>query len=281
MKILSKHSLVTAAVALLGAGAFGGIALNRGETVNALWFVIATVCVYIVAYRLYAGWIAAKVLMLDATRATPAERLDNGRDFVPTNRWIVFGHHFAAIAGAGPLIGPTLAAQFGYMPGLLWLLVGAVLGGCVQDMVILFCSVRRNGRSLAQMARDELGSVGGSAAITGTLMIIIILIAVLGLVIVKAMAHSAWSTFTIFATIPIALLIGVYLHILRPGRVLEGTAIGVTLLLFAVVAGGWVNASPAWRPWFHLDAITLAWFVIGYGMLAAVLPVWLLLAPRD
>lgn len=281
MKILSTRSLATAAVAILGAGALGGIALNRGETINALWFVVAAICVYIVAYRLYAGWIAARVLTLDATRATPAERLDNGRDFVPTNRWIVFGHHFAAIAGAGPLIGPTLAAQFGYLPGMLWLLVGAVLGGCVQDMVILFCSVRRNGRSLAQMARDELGPVGGSAAITGTLMIIIILIAVLGLVIVKAMAHSAWSTFTVFATIPIALLVGVYLHILRPGRVLEGTAIGVVLLLFAVIAGGWVNDSPSWQPWFHLNATTLAWFVIGYGLLAAVLPVWLLLAPRD
>ncbi|HEY3486995.1 MAG TPA: carbon starvation CstA family protein [Gammaproteobacteria bacterium] len=279
--MLTTRKITTSIIAIMGASALGGIALNRGETINALWFVVAAVCVYIVAYRLYGGWIAARVLMLDATRATPAERLDNGRDYIPTNRWIVFGHHFAAIAGAGPLIGPTLAAQFGYLPGMLWLLVGAVLGGCVQDMIILFCSVRRNGRSLAQMGRDELGPIGGTAAITGTLMIIIILIAVLGLVIVKAMAHSPWSTFTIFATIPIAMLIGFYLHILRPGRVLEATAIGVSLLLLAVIAGGWVNTNPVWHEWFNLDGKSLVWFVIGYGLLAAVLPVWLLLAPRD
>ncbi len=255
--------------------------MNRGETVNAAWFVVAAVSVYLVAYRFYAGWIATRVMALDATRATPAERLDNGRDFMPTNRWIVFGHHFAAIAGAGPLVGPTLAAQFGYLPSTLWLIVGAVLGGCVQDMLIMFCSTRRNGRGLGQMARDELGVVGGTAALVGTVTIITILIAVLGLVVVKAMAHSSWSTFTVFATIPIALLIGVYLRHLRPGRVLEATAIGVALLLLSVVAGGWLDAQPGLREMFDLDGRELAWFVIGYGFIAAILPVWLLLAPRD
>jgi len=221
------------------------------------------------------------VLALDPTRATPAERLDNGRDFMPTHRSIVFGHHFAAIAGAGPLVGPTLAAQFGYLPGTLWLLVGAVLAGCVQDMLVLFCSTRRDGRSLAHLARDELGRFGASAAMIGTLFIMIILMAVLALVVVKAMAHSAWSTATVFATIPIALIVGVYLRVLRPGRVLEATAIGVALMLLAVWAGGWVDQNPVLRGWFDLDDRTLAWFVIGYGFVAAILPVWLLLAPRD
>jgi carbon starvation protein len=189
-----------------GAAAFGGIALNRGESINALWFVVAAVCTYLIGYRFYSGWIAARVCRLDSTRATPAERLNNGRDFMPTHRSIVFGHHFAAIAGAGPLIGPTLAAQFGYLPGTLWLLVGAVTAGCVQDMLVLFCSTRRDGRSLANLARDELGKFGASAAMVGTLLIMVILMAVLALVVVKAMAHSAWSTATVFATIPIALL---------------------------------------------------------------------------
>jgi carbon starvation protein len=269
------------AVAIAGAAALGGIALNRGETINAAWFVVAAVSVYLVAYRFYAGWIAARVMALDATRATPAERLENGRDFVPTNRWIVFGHHFAAIAGAGPLVGPTLAAQFGYLPSTLWLIVGAVLGGCVQDMLIMFCSTRRNGRSLGHMARDELGVVGGTAALVGTVTIITILIAVLGLVVVKAMAHSPWSTFTVFATIPIALFVGVYLRRLRPGRVLEASTIGVALLLFAVAGGGWLDAQPELREAFNLDGRSLAWFVIVYGFVAAILPVWLLLAPRD
>ena len=269
------------AIAVAGAAAFGGIALNRGESVNALWFVVAAVCTYLIGYRFYSGWIAARVCRLDATRATPAERLDNGRDFMPTHRSIVFGHHFAAIAGAGPLVGPTLAAQFGYLPGTLWLLVGAVLAGCVQDMLVLFCSTRRDGRSLAHLAREELGRFGASAAMIGTLFIMIILMAVLALVVVKAMAHSPWSTSTIFATIPIAVVIGIYLRVFRPGRVLEATGIGVALLLLAVFAGGWVDASPALRGWFDLDAKALAWFVIGYGFVAAILPVWLLLAPRD
>ncbi len=269
------------AIAVAGAAAFGGIALNRGESVNALWFVVAAACTYLIGYRFYSGWIAARVCRLDATRATPAERLDNGRDFMPTHRSIVFGHHFAAIAGAGPLVGPTLAAQFGYLPGTLWLLVGAVLAGCVQDMLVLFCSTRRDGRSLAHLAREELGRFGASAAMIGTLFIMIILMAVLALVVVKAMAHSPWSTSTIFATIPIAVVIGIYLRVFRPGRVLEATGIGVALLLLAVFAGGWVDASPALRGWFDLDAKALAWFVIGYGFVAAILPVWLLLAPRD
>lgn len=269
------------AVAVAGAAALGGIALHRGETINAMWFVVAAVCVYLIGYRFYSGWIASRVLALDATRATPAERLENGRDFMPTHRSIVFGHHFAAIAGAGPLVGPTLAAQFGYLPGTLWLLVGAVLAGCVQDMLMLFCSTRRDGRSLAQLARDELGRFGASAAMIGTLFIMIILMAVLALVVVKAMAHSAWSTSTVFATIPIALIVGVYLRVFRPGKVLEATAIGVALLLFAVAAGGWVDQNPVLHAWFDLDERTLAWFVIGYGFVAAILPVWLLLAPRD
>ncbi len=261
--------------------ALAGIALNRGESINALWLLAAAGCIYTLGYRWYAAWIAARVLACDPSRATPAERLDNGRDYVPTARWIVFGHHFAAIAGPGPLIGPTLAAQFGYLPGTLWILIGAVLGGCVQDMVVLFASTRRDGRTLGQMARDELGPVGGLAALFGTLAIMIILIAVLGLVVVNAMRHSAWAASTVFATIPVALLVGLYLRSLRPARVAEATAIGVVLLLAAVVGGGWIDHQPALRALFDLDGRTLAWFVMGYGFVAAILPVWLLLAPRD
>jgi carbon starvation protein len=267
------------AVALLGAGAVGGIALSRGETINSLWFVVAAV--YAIGYRFYSAFIAARVLVLDPTRATPAERHDDGRDFVPTNKWIVFGHHFAAIAGPGPLIGPTLAAQFGYLPGTLWILIGAVLGGCVQDFVILFFSTRRDGRSLGQMARDELGLLGGTAALLGVMTIMIILIAVLGLVVVNAMKHSPWATSTVAATIPIAILVGLYMRGVRPGRVLEGTLLGVVLLMFAVWGGGWVDHQPGLRGWFDYDAPDLALLVIGYGFAAAVLPVWLLLAPRD
>ncbi len=274
-------TLTWLAVAILGASAIGGIALSRGETINSLWFVVAALCTYAIAYRFYSLFIATRVLMLDATRATPAERLSDGRDYVPTNRWIVFGHHFAAIAGPGPLIGPTLAAQFGYLPGTLWILIGGVLGGCVQDFVILFFSIRRNGRSLGQMARQELGVVGGSAATLGVMTIMIILIAVLGLVVVNAMKHSPWATSTVAATIPIAVLVGVYLRYLRPGRVLEGSVIGVVLLMAAVVGGGYVDHHPDWRVWFDYDASPLALMIIAYGFCAAVLPVWLLLAPRD
>ena len=269
------------AVASLGAFAVAGIALNRGESINALWLITAAVCIYAIAYRFYAAWIAAKVLVIDETRATPAERLDNGRDFVPTNKWVVFGHHFAAIAGPGPLIGPTLAAQFGYLPGTLWILIGAVLGGAVQDMVTLFFSTRRNGRSLGQMARDEIGVVGGSAALIGTFLIMIILIAVLGLVVVNAMKHSPWATSTVAATIPIAMIVGVYMRNIRPGRVLEASILGVGLLLLSVGLGGWVDHHETLRPLFDHDGLPLAYGIILYGFAAAVLPVWLLLAPRD
>jgi carbon starvation protein len=270
-----------ALVALIGACAIGGIALHRGETINATWIVVAAICVYAIGYRFYSAWVSARVLCLEPQRPTPAVRINDGHDFVPTHRWIVFGHHFAAIAGPGPLIGPTLAAQFGYLPGTLWILVGAVLGGCVQDMTILFLSTRRNGRSLGQMARDELGAIGGYAAIIGTLTIMLILIAVLGLVVVNAMKHSPWATATVFATIPIAVLIGLYLRNIRPGRVLEASLIGIALLLFAVVGGGAVNGNETLRAFFDFDGKPLAAFVIGYGFIAAVLPVWLLLAPRD
>ena len=270
-----------ALLAIVGAIAIGGVALHRHEPINALWILTAAVCIYLLGYRFYAAWIAARVLSVDPSRATPAERLNNGRDFVPTHRVIVFGHHFAAIAGPGPLVGPTLAAQFGYLPGTLWILVGAVLGGCVQDMVILLLSTRRDGRSLGQMARDELGPLGGFAALIGTLVIMIILSAVLGLVIVNVMKHSPWATSTVFATIPAALIVGMYLRLWRPGRVLEGSLLGVTLVLLALLAGGWVDHQPLLRPLFDYAPVALAGFVIVYGFCAAILPVWLLLAPRD
>ena len=268
-------------VALIGASAVGGIAIHRGESINALWFITAAICVYAIAYRFYSAWIASKVLVLDETRATPAERFDNGRDFIPTNRWVVFGHHFAAIAGPGPLVGPTLAAQFGYLPGTLWILFGSVLGGCVQDMVTLFVSTRRNGRSLGQMARDEIGRFGGVAALLGTFFIMIILIAVLGLVVVNAMKHSPWATATVAATIPIAMLIGVYMRHIRVGKVLEASALGVLLLLGSVMLGGWIDHHASWRTWFDHEGLFLAWAIIAYGFAAAILPVWMLLAPRD
>ena len=273
--------IIWLAVAILGASALSAIALNRGESINALWLITAAICIYAIAYRFYAAWIAATVLTIDETRATPAERLDNGRDFIPTNKWVVFGHHFAAIAGPGPLVGPTLAAQFGYLPGTLWILIGAVLGGAVQDMVTLFFSTRRDGRSLGQMARDEIGVIGGTAALVGTFLIMIILIAVLGLVVVNAMKHSPWATSTVAATIPIAMLIGFYMRNIRPGRVLEASAIGVALLLFSVFAGGWIDHNETLRVYFDHDGLPLAYAIIVYGFAAAVLPVWLLLAPRD
>ena len=280
MNNLLKNTLWVA-IAALGAAAVGGIAINRGESINTLWFITAALCIYAIAYRFYAAWIAATVLSVDETRATPAERLDNGRDFVPTNKWIVFGHHFAAIAGPGPLVGPTLAAQFGYLPGTLWILFGAVLGGCVQDMTTLFLSTRRDAKSLGQMARDELGALGGTAALIGTFAIMIILIAVLGLVVVNAMKHSPWATSTVSATIPIAMIVGLYLRSFRPGHVLEASAFGVILLLLSVGGGGWIDQHSALRDYFDHDGLTLAWAVMAYGFAAAILPVWLLLAPRD
>ncbi|MGZ8164615.1 MAG: carbon starvation CstA family protein [Methylobacter sp.] len=280
MNNLLKNS-IWVLIAILGASAVGGIAMNRGESINALWFIAAALCIYAIAYRFYAAWIAAQVLVVDETRATPAERLDNGRDFVPTNRWIVFGHHFAAIAGPGPLVGPTLAAQFGYLPGTLWILFGAVLGGCVQDMVTLFISTRRNAKSLGQMAREEIGPLGGTAALVATFAIMIILIAVLGLVVVNAMKHSPWATSTVAATIPIAMIIGFYMRHFRPGQVLEASALGVTLLLLSVAGGGWIDHNQTLRSLFDHEGLTLAWWVMAYGLVAAIFPVWLLLAPRD
>jgi carbon starvation protein len=270
-----------ACTALAGAGALGAIAVHRGEPLNAIWFVIAAVCFFLVAYRLYSAFIAARLLALDDTRATPSERHDDGRDFVPTNKWVLFGHHFAAIAGPGPLVGPTLAAQFGYLPGTLWLIAGAAFAGCVQDFVILFCSIRRDGKSLGQMAREEVSERGGFIAQLAVLAIMIILLAVVALVIVNALKSSPWATFTLAMTIPIALLLGVYLRFVRPGRVLEASIMGVVLVLFAVVAGQWVANSPSWSHVFTLSGIALTFAIIIYGFSASALPVWLLLAPRD
>jgi carbon starvation protein len=273
--------LVWAAVALAGAAGLSAIAFERGEPLNATWFIIAAACTYLVAYRFYSAFISAKVLALDATRATPAERLDDGRDYVPTNKWVLLGHHFAAIAGPGPLVGPTLAAQFGYLPGTLWLIIGAVLGGCVQDFVILFCSMRRDGKSLGQMAREEVSRRGGFIAQIAVLAIMIILLAVVGLVVVNALKASPWGMFTLTMTIPIAMLMGLYLRYWRPGRVLEASAIGVSLVLLDVVAGQWVAGAPSWARIFSLSAPALAVGLIIYGFAASALPVWLLLAPRD
>ena len=269
------------AVALLGGGAFSKIALQRGERLNATWFVVAAVCCYLVAYRLYSAFVAAKVLALDDTRATPSERHEDGRDFVPTNKWVLFGHHFAAIAGPGPLVGPTLAAQFGYLPGTLWLIAGAAFAGCVQDFVILFCSIRRDGKSIGQMAREEVSERGGFIAQLAVLAIMTILLAVIGLVVVNALKSSPWATFTLAMTIPIAILLGLYLSFVRPGRVLEASVMGVALIIFVVVAGQWVADSPAWARVFTLGGVTLAFAIIAYGFAASALPVWLLLAPRD
>ena len=273
--------VVWIAVALAGAMAFGRLALNRGETVSAAWLLVAALSTYAVAYRFYSRFIAAKVFALDAKRRTPAQRLDDGRDYVPTNRWIVFGHHFAAIAGPGPLVGPTLAAQFGFLPGAIWIIVGVALGGAVQDFVILAASVRRNGKSLGQMAKEEIGPVAGVTALVAVLGIMIVLISVLALVIVNALRSSPWGTVTIGLTIPIALLMGVYLRWLRPARVLEASAIGVVLLAVALYAGRWVAQDPSLAPLFTLSGTTLALLIMVYGFAASVLPVWLLLAPRD
>jgi carbon starvation protein len=273
--------LLWTAVAALGALALGTIALRRGEQINALWLVAAAVCSYALGYRFYSRFIAAKVLALDPKRATPAERLENGRDFVPTNKWVVFGHHFAAIAGPGPLVGPVLAAQFGYLPGTLWILVGAIFGGCVQDFVILLFSVRRDGKSLTEMAKDEIGRLGGLVAYASVISILVILLAVCALIVVNALKQSPWGAFTIAMTIPIALLMGVYLRRIRPGRVLETSAIGFVLVLFAIWGGRFVSQNVAIAPYFTLSAVGLAAAVIVYGFAASALPVWLLLAPRD
>jgi carbon starvation protein len=273
--------LVWLLVALAGAGALAWLALRRGETVSAAWLLTAAVCTYLVAFRFYSRFIASKVFALDAARATPAERLDDGRDFVPTNRWIVFGHHFAAIAGPGPLVGPTLAAQFGFLPGLLWIVVGVVIGGAVQDMVVLAASVRRDGKSLGQMAKEEIGPVAGMTAMVAVLGIMIVLISVLALVVVNALGESPWGTVTVGLTIPIALLMGAYLRWVRPGRVLEATVMGLVLLVLSLYAGRWVAEHPTLAAAFTLQRTTLAWALMAYGFAASVVPVWLLLAPRD
>ena len=269
------------ATAVLGAGALATVALGNGEKVSAAWLLTAAVCTYLIGYRFYSKIIASKVFALDATRATPAERLEDGRDFVPTNKWVVFGHHFAAIAGPGPLVGPTLAAQFGFLPGALWILVGVVLGGAVQDFVILASSIRRDGKSLGQMAKEEIGPVAGGTALIAVLGIMIILISVLALIVVNALRESAWGVVTIGLTIPIALLMGSYLRWIRPGKVLEATAGGLIMLGFALYAGKWVAANPDLAPFFTLSGTTLSLLIMIYGFFASVLPVWLLLAPRD
>ncbi len=273
--------LIWLSVVLAGLLAVATIALHRGEHINAMWLVVGAVCTYALGYRFYSRFIAAKVLALDALRATPAERLENGRDFVPTNKWVVFGHHFAAIAGPGPLVGPVLAAQFGYLPGTLWILAGAVFGGCVQDFVILLLSVRRDGKSLTKMAKEEVGRVGGFVAYTAVISIIVILLAVVALIVVNALKSSPWGTFTIAMTIPIALLMGIYLRRLRPGKVMEASALGFVLVMLAIWGGQWASQNPSVAHYFTLTAPTLAILIIVYGFAASALPVWLLLAPRD
>ena len=269
------------AVALLGAVAVGAVALHRGEPINALWLVAAAACCYALGFRFYSKFIAVKILALDGMRATPAERLENGRDFLVTNKWVVFGHHFAAIAGPGPLVGPVLAAQFGYLPGTMWVLAGAVFAGCVQDFVILLFSVRRDGKSLTEMAKDEIGRVGGFVAYVAVIAILIILLGVAALIVVNALKASPWGTFTIAMTMPIALLMGVYLRRIRPGKVLEVSALGFVLVLAAIWGGQYVSQNPALAQQFTFTAPTLAILIMVYGFAASALPVWLLLAPRD
>jgi len=268
-------------LAAFGAFCLGIVALERGESISAFWLVSATVSLFFIAYRFYGRFIADKALALDASRATPAVLHDDGLDYVPTDRRVVFGHHFAAIAGAGPLVGPVLAAQMGYLPGTLWILVGVIFAGAVQDFVILFLSLRRDGRSLGEMVRAEIGPAAGVIAMIGVLMIMFIILAVLALVVVKALAASPWGTFTVAVTIPIALLMGVYLRFLRPGKVLEVSLIGLVLLLLAIWLGGKVAADASWAAFFTFDGKALAWMLIAYGFCASVTPVWLLLAPRD
>jgi len=274
-------TLAWGSVCLLGAVAVGIVAIHRSEPINALWLVTAATCCYAIGYRFYAKFIAAKVLAVDALRATPAERLENGRDFLVTNKWVVFGHHFAAIAGPGPLVGPVLAAQFGYLPGTLWVLAGAVFAGCVQDFVILLFSVSRDGKSLTEMAKEETGAIGGIVAYAAVIIILIILLAVVALVVVNALKDSPWGTFTIAMTIPIAILMGLYLRRIRLGKVLEVSALGFVLVLFAIWGGQWVSQTPAVAHVFTLRATTLAVSIIIYAFAASVVPVWLLLAPRD
>jgi carbon starvation protein len=280
---MRRHAsvLLFAAISVLAAICLGMIAGHRGEPVNSLWLVAAAASFFVLGFRFYAKFIAAKVMALDDRRATPAERLRDGHDFEPTNKWILLGHHFAAIAGPGPLVGPTLAAQFGYLPGMLWILFGAVLAGAVQDFVILFCSMRRDGKTLGQMAREEIGKVGGLISLVTVLLIMIVLLAVVGLVVVNALRGSPWGTFTIAMTVPVALLMGLYLRFVRPGKVLECSIAGFVLVLATIYGGKLVAASSVWAPWFTWSGLALAGAIIVYGFLASTLPVWLLLAPRD
>src|SRR5690348_4779658 len=273
--------LVWGGISALGAAAFGVLALSRGETVNAAWLLTAAVCSYAIGFRFYSKFLATRVFGLDDRRATPAERYNNGRDFVPTNKWVLYGHHFAAIAGAGPLVGPVLAAQFGFLPGTLWLVIGVVLAGAVQDFVILFCSLRRDGKSLGQMAREEVNPAAGATAMLAVLFIMIILLAVLALIVVNALKASPWGLFTIACTIPIALLMGWWMKVWRPGKVGEASAVGAVLLLGALGAGGWVAGQPHLAPAFTHGPSALTWMMVVYGFIASVLPVWMLLCPRD
>jgi len=275
------YSLLWALLSVVAAICIGEITANRGEPVNSLWLVAAAASIFLLGFRFYGKFIAAKVMLLDDRRATPAERFRDGHDFEPTNKWILLGHHFAAIAGPGPLVGPTLAAQFGYLPGVLWILFGAVLGGAVQDFTILFCSMRRDGKTLGQMARDEIGKVGGVVSLITVLLIMIVLLAVVALVVVNALKGSPWGTFTIAMTIPIALFMGLYLRYARPGNVLECSVLGFILVMLSIYAGRAVAGSPVWAPWFTWGGVALAVAIIVYGFLASALPVWLLLAPRD
>ncbi|CAI9007684.1 MULTISPECIES: carbon starvation CstA family protein [Pseudomonas] len=280
MPRLAKH-LAWFAVAVLGAIALSVVALRRGEAINALWIVVAAVAIYLVAYRYYSLFIANKVMQLDPNRATPAVLNNDGLDYVPTNKHVLFGHHFAAIAGAGPLVGPVLAAQMGYLPGTLWLIAGVVLAGAVQDFMVLFMSTRRNGRSLGDMVREEMGRIPGTIALFGCFLIMIIILAVLALIVVKALADSPWGMFTVMATIPIAMFMGIYMRYIRPGRIGEISVIGVLLLLGSIWLGGQIAADPVWAKAFTFTGIQITWMLIGYGFVAAVLPVWLILAPRD
>lgn len=276
-----KSKLIWFVVALIGAFSFAMLALSRGEQVNALWLVAAAVSCYSIAYRFYSLFIAKRVFELDARRLTPAVRLNDGLDYVPTNKWVLFGHHFAAIAGAGPLVGPILAAQMGFLPGTIWILVGVMIAGAVQDFLVLFISTSRDGRSLGEMAKQELGSFAGVVVMLGALGVMIIILSALALVVVKALTNSPWGTFTIAATIPIALLMGVYMRYLRPGKIAEVSIIGFVLMMLAIIYGGNVAADPYWAPLFTLSGTTLTWVLVIYGFIASVLPVWLLLAPRD
>jgi carbon starvation protein len=280
MNFIAKQA-VWLVLAVVGAFSLGTVALSRGETINALWIVVAAVSIYLVAYRYYSLYIANNVMRLDPQRMTPAVRRNDGLDYVPTNKYVLFGHHFAAIAGAGPLVGPVLAAQMGYLPGALWIIVGVVVAGAVQDFMILFVSIRRDGRSLGEMVKTELGPIAGVIALFGTFMIMVIILAVLSLIVVKALAESPWGTFTVAATIPIAMFMGVYIRYIRPGKIGEISVIGFVLLILAIFVGGKVAASPSLAPLFTFDGKQLTWMLIGYGFVASVLPVWLLLAPRD